>query len=165
MLVKCTSCLHPSIPRTQHSPRALLNHIYFSCLCLGARAELSERLAHFKAGLLPQLHNFEPLEVVQLPPCLELSTLLCPGARGELLVDLVSLPLLLDNANAGSTGELRNDNRGEGEVGERSSVSGNGSIRGRAVNEDTLVELTLLLHVFACESRFNLPNRIAPCQT
>ena len=89
--------------------------------------------------LLPQLHDLEPLEVVQLPPLLERSALLGPGALVELLLDLVLLPLLRNETNTGATRQLGDDDGGQGELGEGNLLAGNGGLLGGAVNKDLYV--------------------------
>lgn len=89
--------------------------------------------------LLPQLHDLEPLEVVQLPPLLERSALLGPGALVELLLDLVLLPLLRNVADTGGTGQLGDDDRGERELGEGDFLTGNGGLLGGTINKDLLL--------------------------
>ena len=89
--------------------------------------------------LLPQLHDLEPLEVVQLPPLLERSALLGPGALVELLLDLVLLPLLRDVANTGSTRQLGDNNRGKGELGKGDFLTGDRGLLGRTINKDLLL--------------------------
>ena len=85
--------------------------------------------------LLPQLQNLEPLEVIELPPLLELSALLCPGGLLELGVHLRLLPCLLQSADTGSAGELGDDDRGKRNLGESCGVSGHDAGLRGSVNE------------------------------
>lgn len=98
----------------------------------GASAAPRQEVTH----LLPQLHDLEPLEVVQLPPLLERSALLGPGALVELLLDLVLLPLLRDVADTGGTGQLGDDNGGEGQLGEGDFLAGDRGLCGGTINKD-----------------------------
>jgi hypothetical protein len=98
----------------------------------GAPASPRESVTH----LLPQLHDLEPLEVVQLPPLLERSALLGPGALVELLLDLVLLPLLRNVADTGGAGQLGDDDGGEGELGEGDFLTGDGGLLGGTINKD-----------------------------
>ncbi len=104
--------------------------------------------------LLPQLQNLEPLEVVQLPPLLERSALLGPGAFVELLLDLVLLPLLRNVADTGGAGQLGDDDGGEGELGEGDFLTGDGGLLGGTINKD----LCLLAAAFP-------PDQIAGIRT
>ena len=88
------------------------------------------------AYLLPQLQDLEPLEVVQLPPLLERSALLGPGALVELLLDLVLLPLLRNESNTGGAGQLGDDDGGEGELGEGNLLTGDGGLLGGTIDKD-----------------------------
>lgn len=86
--------------------------------------------------LLPQLQDLEPLEVVQLPPLLERSALLGPGALVELLLDLVLLPLLRNVADTGGAGKLGNDDGGKGELGKSDFLTGDGCLLGGTIDKD-----------------------------
>ena len=93
--------------------------------------------------LLPELQDLEALEVVELPPLLELSALLGPAALGPLLLDLVLLPLLCDKATSGGAGQLGNDDGGEGHLGEGNSLARHGGVLGGTVDK----------HLISCERR------------
>jgi hypothetical protein len=93
--------------------------------------------------LLPELHNLEALEVVELLPLLELGALLGPGALGPLLVNLLLLPLLGNETTSGSAGKLGDDDRGERHLGKGDCVAWDGCVLGRTVNE----------HLASCERR------------
>lgn len=95
--------------------------------------------------LLPQLHDLEPLEVVQLPPLLERSALLGPSALVELLLDLVLLPLLRDVADTGGTGQLGDNDGGEGELGEGDFLTGDGGLLGGTIDKDLCWSATAFL--------------------
>lgn len=85
--------------------------------------------------LLPELHDLEALKVVQASPLLDGCALLCPRALVELLLDLGLLPLLRNVADTGGARQLGDDNRGEGEFGERNFLAGNGGLLGGTINK------------------------------
>lgn len=85
--------------------------------------------------LLPELHDLEALEVGELPPLLELSTFLGPAALCPLLLNLMLLPLLCDKATSGGAGQLGNDNRGEGHLGEGDGLARHGGVLGGTVDK------------------------------
>lgn len=85
--------------------------------------------------LLPHLHDLEPLEVVQSSPLLHRCALLGPCALIELLLDLGLFPLLRNVTYTGGTGELGDDNGGEGELCECDLLSGNGGLLGGTINK------------------------------
>ena len=88
--------------------------------------------------LLPESHDLEALKVVQVLPSLGALGLLGVVALGPLAVDLVLLPQLSHGAGTSSAGQLGDDERSEGGVGERENVTGHDLVllgRG-AVNED-----------------------------
>lgn len=89
----------------------------------------------FPTHLLPELHDLETLEVVELPALVELLALLGPGACVECLLDLLLRPLLLDESTAGGTGQLGEDDGCEGKVGESGGVTGDGGLLGGAIDE------------------------------
>jgi hypothetical protein len=93
--------------------------------------------------LLPELHDLEALEVVELLPLLELGALLGPGALGPLLVNLLLLPLLGNETTSGSAGKLGDDDRGKRHLGECDCVARDGCILGGTVNK----------HLGFCERR------------
>ena len=95
--------------------------------------------------LLPQLHDLEPLKVVQLPPLLHRSALLGPGALVELLLDLVLLPLLRNVSNTGGAGQLGDDDGGEGELGEGNLLTGDGGLLGGTIDKDLSGSVTAFL--------------------
>lgn len=94
-----------------------------------------KEVVYRETDLLPQLQNLEALEVVELPPLLELNALLCPGALVELGVHLGLLPLLLEGTDTASTGKLVDHDRSKGDVGESSGVTGDGALLGGSINE------------------------------
>lgn len=105
-----------------------------------------------RTHLLPQLHDLESLEVVQLPPLLELGALLGPRALRVLVINLVLFPLGLDESVTGSAREFRDDDRCEGKVAERGRLSWDGSLRRWSINE----------HLILCEQlRSSLNNTSA----
>lgn len=91
-----------------------------------------------KTHLLPQAHDLETLKVVEVPPLLGLLTLLGELAVVELLLELLGVPLLLESGGAGATGELLKNEAGEGQVRERSGVTGDNSLGagGGTLDED-----------------------------
>jgi hypothetical protein len=80
--------------------------------------------------LLPEAHDLEALEVVQVPPLGGLLTLLGEVAVVELALDLLGLPLLLQGDGAGSAGELLENEAGERQNRERGGVAGDGGLNG-----------------------------------
>lgn len=86
--------------------------------------------------LLPQLQHLEALEVVELPPLLELGALLCPSALLELGVHLGLLPLPLNGTDTAGTGKLGDHDGSEGNVGEGGGMTGDGALLGGSINED-----------------------------
>ena len=92
----------------------------------------------FHTNLLPEAHDLEALEVVEVPPLGLLSALLGVVAVVELALDLLGLELLLEGDSASATGELLDNEAGEGQVGERSGVAGDGGLDGGSgtLNED-----------------------------
>jgi hypothetical protein len=92
----------------------------------------------FQTHLLPEAHDLEALEVVEVSPLGLLSALLGVVAVVELALDLLGLELLLEGDGASATGELLDDEAGEGQVRERSGVAGDGGLDGGSgtLNED-----------------------------
>ena len=88
--------------------------------------------------LLPESEDLEALEVVKVLPSLGALGLLGEVALGPLAVDLVLLPQLSHGASTGGTGQLGNDEVGEGGLGEREDVTGNDLVLlgGRTVNQN-----------------------------
>ena len=88
--------------------------------------------------LLPQAHDLEALEVAELPPPGGLLASLSIVAALPLLLNLLSIPLLLERGGAGASGELLDDETGEGEVGERLGVARDDVLllRGRTLDKD-----------------------------
>ena len=95
--------------------------------------------------LLPDLHDLEALKVGELPPLLELSTLLGPAALCPLLLNLVLLPLLCDKATSGGAGQLGDDDGGEGELGEGNLLTGDGGLLGGTIDKDLSGSVTAFL--------------------
>ena len=128
---------------------------------------MSTRVSHLLSPeqqityLLPQLHDLEPLEVVQLPPLLERSALLGPGALVELLLDLVLLPLLRNVADTGGAGQLRDDDGGEGELGEGDFLTGDGGLLGGTINKDLCRSAAAFLPVHVAGLRTRLWSMIS----
>lgn len=91
--------------------------------------------------LLPQPQDLEALKVVERPALGDPVLVLGPRALGELLLDLGGLPGLADDTVAGSTGELGDDDRGEGQVGKSDGVARDGLVLGGGgtVDEDLLM--------------------------
>lgn len=87
-------------------------------------------LLFFKTYLLPEAHDLEALEVVEVSPLGDLLTLLGVVAVVELLLDLLGLPLLLDGGGAGGAGELLDDEAGERDGRERGGVARNRRLGG-----------------------------------
>lgn len=106
--------------------------------------------------LLPQLQDLEPLEVVQLPPLLERSALLGPGALVELLLDLVLLPLLRNVTDTGGAGQLGDDDRSEGELGEGNFLTGDGGLLGGTINKDLCLSAAAFLRCSLCRAAYAL---------
>ena len=92
----------------------------------------------FKTHLLPEAHDLEALEVVEVPPLGLLSALLGVVAVVELALDLLGLELLLEGDSASATGELLDDEAGERQAGERGGVTGDRGLDGGSgtLNED-----------------------------
>jgi len=76
-----------------------------------------------KTHLLPEAHDLEALEVVEVSPLGLLRALLGVVAVVELALDLLGLPLLLKGNGASSAGELLKNEAGERQVRERSGVT------------------------------------------
>lgn len=91
-----------------------------------------------KTHLLPEAHNLEALEVVEVSPLGDLLALLGVVAAVELLLDLLGLPLLLDGGGAGGAGKLVDDETGERDVRESGGVARDRCLGGGGgtVNED-----------------------------
>ena len=77
----------------------------------------------FHTNLLPEAHDLEALEVVEVSPLGDLLALLGVVAAVELLLNLLGLPLLLDGGGAGGAGKLVDNETGERDVGERGGVA------------------------------------------
>ena len=92
----------------------------------------------FQTHLLPEAHDLEALEVVEVSPLGLLSALLGVVAVVELLLDLLGLPLLLDGGGAGSAGKLLDNETGERDGRERGGVARDRCLGGGGgtVNED-----------------------------
>jgi len=80
--------------------------------------------------LLPEAHDLETLEVVEVSPLGDLLALLGVVAAVELLLDLLGLPLLLDGGGAGGARKLVDDETGERDVRERGGVARNRRLGG-----------------------------------
>lgn len=91
-----------------------------------------------KTNLLPEAHDLEALEVVEVSPGGDLGTLLGVVAVVELLLDLLGLPLLLQRGGAGSARKLLEDEAGERQVGEGLGVAGDNclGVGGRTFDKD-----------------------------
>ena len=91
-----------------------------------------------KTHLLPEAHDLEALEVVEVSPLGLLSALLGVVAVVELALDLLGVPLLLDGDGASATGELLKDEAGERQARERGGVAGDRGLDGGSgtLNED-----------------------------
>jgi hypothetical protein len=92
----------------------------------------------FHTNLLPEAHDLEALEVVEVPPLGLLSALLGVVAVVELALDLLGVPLLLEGGSASSTGELLNNEASERDARERGGVAGDRGLDGGSgtLNED-----------------------------
>ena len=92
----------------------------------------------FQTHLLPEAHDLEALEVVEVSPLGLLSALLGVVAVVELALDLLGLELLLEGDSAGAAGELLDDEAGERQAGERGGVTGDRGLDGGSgtLNED-----------------------------
>jgi hypothetical protein len=77
-----------------------------------------------KTHLLPEAHDLEALEVVQVSPLGGLLTLLGEVALVELALDLLGLPLLPEGNSAGTAGELLDNEAGERDGRERAEWRG-----------------------------------------
>lgn len=90
--------------------------------------------------LLLESHNLEAIEVGQVLPPLSALGLLGVVALSPLAVDLVSLPELGDRAGASRTGQLGDDEGGQGGVGESEDMTGDDLlvVGGGAVNQDLI---------------------------
>jgi hypothetical protein len=75
--------------------------------------------------LLLQSENLEALKVGQVLSSLNLSVLLSPAAGSELAIDFLLLPQLADGASTGGARKLRNNEGGEGSVGQSEGVARN----------------------------------------
>jgi hypothetical protein len=83
-----------------------------------------------KTNLLPEAHDLEALEVVEVSPLGLLLALLGVVAVVELALDLLGLPLLLEGNGASATGELLKDEASERQDRERSGVAGDRGLDG-----------------------------------
>lgn len=90
-------------------------------LCLRALAR-RQTLPHLEPRLLPQHHNLEPLEVIELLSPGHLGLVLRVCAVEEFALDVLAVPLLLESGVADREREL-DDDGGEGELGERCGVA------------------------------------------
>ena len=92
----------------------------------------------FQTHLLPEAHDLEALEVVEVSPLGLLSVLLGVVAVVELALNLLGLELLLEGDSAGATGKLLDNEAGERQVRERSGVAGDRGLDGGSgtLNED-----------------------------
>ena len=101
---------------------------------MGGRLPTSHPLAiHgplLQTHLLPEAHDLEALEVVEVSPLGLLSALLGVVAVVELALDLLGLPLLLEGNGASSAGELLDDEAGERNARERGGVTGDRGLDG-----------------------------------
>ena len=88
-----------------------------------AQQPLAYHPPFLQTHLLPEAHNLEALEVVEVSPLGDLLALLDVVAAVELLLDLLGLPLLLDGGGAGGAGKLVDHETGERDVGERGGVA------------------------------------------
>ena len=75
-----------------------------------------QAFAYAVRPLLLREHDLEAAKVVELPPRLDGSALLCEGRLVPLLDDVLCLELLLEGTRAGGTGKLGQAGGGEGEV-------------------------------------------------
>lgn len=96
--------------------------------CRSCRCRQSSHVPPSKAKvcathLLPQTHDLEALEVIELPPPDGLLASLSVVAALPLLLDLLRIPLLLERGGTGASGKLLDDETGEGEVGKRLGVA------------------------------------------
>jgi hypothetical protein len=109
---------------------------------MGGHRAISHPLAFhnppFQTHLLPEAHDLEALEVVEVSPLVLLSTLLGVVGVVELALDLLGLELLLEGDSASATGELLDDEAGERQAGERGGVTGDRGLDGGSgtLNED-----------------------------
>ena len=103
-----------------------------------AQQPLAYHPPFLQTHLLPEAHNLEALEVVEVSPLGDLLALLGVVAAVELLLDLLGLPLLLEGDGASSAGELLEDEAGERQARERSGVARDGGLDGGSgtLNED-----------------------------
>ena len=88
-----------------------------------AQQPLAYHPPFLQTHLLPEAHNLEALEVVEVSPLGDLLALLGVVAVVELLLDLLGFPLLLDGGGAGGAGKLVDHETGERDVGERGGVA------------------------------------------
>lgn len=112
--------------------------------------------------LLPKSEDLEALKVVQVLPSLGALGLQGEVALGPLAIDLVLLPQLSDGASTGGTGQLGDDEVGEGGVGEREDVTGHDLVLlgGRTVNQDLSMRL---VNIWRIPAFSHLPDlRIVP---
>jgi hypothetical protein len=95
-----------------------------------------------KTHLLPEAHDLEALEVVQVSPLGGLLTLLGEVALVELALDLLGLPLLPEGNSAGTAGELLDNEAGERDGRQRGGVARDGELGGGSgtLNEDLSCE-------------------------
>ena len=102
--------------------------------------------------LLSQSEDLEALKVGQVLPPLGALSVLRVVALSPLAIDLVLLPQLLDGTSAGSTGELGDNEVGEGSVGERKDVTGDDLLLfgGGTVNQDLSLRTVNIVSCTSC---------------
>lgn len=109
--------------------------------------------------LLSQSEDLEALKVGQVLPPLGALSVLRVVALGPLAIDLVLLPQLLHGTSAGSTGELGDNEVGEGSVGERKDVTRDDLLLfgGGTVNQD-LIANSQYRSCFSCTPGMSFPG-------
>ena len=102
--------------------------------------------------LLSQSEDLEALKVGQVLPPLGALSVLRVVALSPLAIDLVLLPQLLHGTSAGSTGELGDNEVGEGSVGERKDVTGDDLLLfgGGTVNQDLSLRTVNIVSCTSC---------------
>ncbi len=113
-------------------------------LPLCARLDLRQSLALLEAPLLLQPQDLEAVEVGEGLPPLLLQDLLVPVAGLPQAVDISLLPGSLDGTAPCAAGQLRDDDRGQEDVGQSDGLPGDTAGVGvccRAVDENLYAEL------------------------
>lgn len=103
-------------------------------------SELCVSLPYFESPLLPEHQNLESVKVGQSSSGFPRSNLLGPTGSGPFSVHIGFLPVFLDDSRAGSTGNLGNGDRGQGDVGESDGLTGDTGCLG-SINEDLCCEI------------------------